>query len=83
MLEIRVIRVIRVLKTASRSEGIVNKVRSCDLVRFIRGLSLNHKNHSSDIKSRPHFSRTQAQITPNYSFQTLIVIIKNHQFPNP
>ncbi len=32
---------IRVLKTASRSEGIIYKVCSCDLERFIRGLSLS------------------------------------------
>jgi hypothetical protein len=34
---------IRVPKMASRSEGIIYKVRSCDLVRFIRGLSLRQK----------------------------------------
>jgi hypothetical protein len=38
---IRVIRVIRVLKIASHSEGITyKKVRSCELERFICGLSL-------------------------------------------
>ncbi len=31
---------IRVPNMASRSEDMINKVRSCDLVRFIRGFSL-------------------------------------------
>jgi hypothetical protein len=34
---------IRVLKMASHSEGIIYKVRSCELERFIRGLPLINK----------------------------------------
>jgi hypothetical protein len=45
--------VIRVLKTASRSEDTSISGRSCDLVRFIRGLSLIFTKSYLSVKYDP------------------------------
>ncbi len=53
---------IRVLKTASRSEGIIYKVRNCDLVRFIRGLSLIKMGFGTEFNFAPLFNSSTLQL---------------------
>jgi hypothetical protein len=59
--------VIRVLKMTSHSEGIIYKVRSCELERFIRGLLLKKASNvgsASEVKVKSRVGRPLARLSP-------------------